>query len=122
MGRVGSAKTGLQDNCRLVPGMYERLVGAVCVSGGYVCDVCLFQWLMLCHSLCSFVDGSSDLFSSISFRTRHNISHPLDRVSKLKYSTARRVSVPKRVTLEISRQDLPENVPFGILIILFVAE
>lgn len=55
-------------------------------------------------------------FEAMHRRMRVSI-HPLARLSKLEYSTTRRVSVPRRVALERSRRyasKLSENVAFGV--------
>ena len=52
------------------------------------------------------------------YRGRHKITHPLDQFSNLCYSASREVSVPKRAALERSRQELFDNVPFALGIIL----
>ena len=55
------------------------------------------------------------------YRIRHKITHPLAYFSKLGYSTARTLPVPKSVPLERSRRELSENVSFGFVLTL-VAE
>jgi len=47
------------------------------------------------------------------YRISCKITHPLDRFSKLKHSTATSVTVPKRAALERSRRQLSENAALG---------
>ena len=61
--------------------------------------------------------------SFIPYRIPRKTPHPLDRFSKLDYSTARRVSfLEKEVPLEISGRELCQNVSFRIATVLAAEE
>ena len=58
-----------------------------------------------------FVEGNT-------LTQENKITHPLDLLSKLDYSTTRMMSVPNRASLERSDRQLSENVSFGVDIAL----
>ena len=50
------------------------------------------------------------------------LAHPLDSLSRLDYSTTKRVPMPKRVVFERSRRELSLDVTVGVHILLVVEQ
>ncbi|CAN0428421.1 unnamed protein product [Hapterophycus canaliculatus] len=67
------------------------------------------------------VTGGEGAFRA--YRNHAGYRAPLDRLSKLNYSTPKRLSTPQRVELERSRRWLLVNTSFGIIIgLLFLVQ